>query len=215
MGAGHGAGDGGVLALAGDLIHLVDVDDAGLGTLHVEIRGLDQAQEDVLDVLTHVAGLGQRGRVGNREGDVQDLGQGLREEGLAGAGRSDQKDVALLHLHVGVLAEVDPLVVVVDRDGEGDLRLLLADDIVVHVFLDLPGSRELLGIMVSRRAALIHILLDEARAELDAFVADIDVIGTGHHSFDLLLPLAAEGTANGFFTCQGGPSFLSGLSAGR
>ena len=44
-----------VLALAGDLVDLVDVDDAGLGALGVEVGGLDELEEDVLDVLAHVA----------------------------------------------------------------------------------------------------------------------------------------------------------------
>jgi hypothetical protein len=58
--AGHVAGDRRVLALAGDLVDLVDVDDAGLGLLDVEVGGLDELEEDVLDVLADVAGLGQR-----------------------------------------------------------------------------------------------------------------------------------------------------------
>src|SRR5690606_22785695 len=48
-----------VLALARDLVDLVDVDDAGLGLLDVVVRGLDQLEEDVLDVLTDVAGFGE------------------------------------------------------------------------------------------------------------------------------------------------------------
>jgi hypothetical protein len=45
----------GVLALAGDLVDLVDVDDAGLGLLDVVVSGLDQLEQDVLDVLADVA----------------------------------------------------------------------------------------------------------------------------------------------------------------
>ena len=53
------AGDGRVLGLARDLVDLVDVDDAALGALHVVVRGLEQAQDDVLHVLADVAGLGE------------------------------------------------------------------------------------------------------------------------------------------------------------
>ena len=98
--AGDVAGDGRVLALAGYLVYLVDIDDAALGLLHVEIRGLEQLEQDVLHVLAHIAGLGQRGGVGDGEGHAQHLGQRLREEGLAGAGGADEQDVALLQLHV-------------------------------------------------------------------------------------------------------------------
>ena len=99
--AGDVAGDGRVVGLAGDLVDLVDVDDAGLGPGDVA-GGLDQPQQDVLDVLADVAGLGQRGGVGDREGHVEQLGQRLRQQRLAAAGRADQQDVALLQLDVVV-----------------------------------------------------------------------------------------------------------------
>ena len=67
--AGDVAGDRGVLRLAGDLVDLVDVDDPGLGLLHVVVGGLDQLEQDVLDVLADVAGLGQsRSRRRSRTG---------------------------------------------------------------------------------------------------------------------------------------------------
>ena len=53
--AGDVAGDRGVIGLARDLVDLVDVDDPALGALDVEVGGLDQAQEDVLDVFADVA----------------------------------------------------------------------------------------------------------------------------------------------------------------
>ena len=53
------ARDRGVLGLARDLVDLVDVDDAALGALDVKVGRREQLQEDVLDVLTDVARLGQ------------------------------------------------------------------------------------------------------------------------------------------------------------
>ena len=93
--AGDVAGDRGVLRLAGHLVDLVDVDDAGLGLLDVVVGGLDQLEQDVLDVLADVAGLGERGGVGDRERHVEHPGQGLGEVGLAAAGRADHQDVGL------------------------------------------------------------------------------------------------------------------------
>ena len=85
-----------VLGLAGDLVDLVDVDDAGLGALDVVVGGLDQLEEDVLDVFADVSGLGQRGGIGDGERHVEPLRERLREVGLAAAGRADEQDVALL-----------------------------------------------------------------------------------------------------------------------
>jgi hypothetical protein len=90
------ARDRGVVRLAGDFVDLVYVDDPGLGLLHVEVGGLDQLEKYVLDIFSDVAGLGQRRRVGDGEGDVQDLRERLREEGLARAGRTNQQYVGLL-----------------------------------------------------------------------------------------------------------------------
>src|ERR671924_1118661 len=94
----HVARDRRVVRLAGDLVDLVDVDDPALGLLHVVVGRLDQLQEDVLYVLADVAGLGQCGGVRDRERDVEDLGEGLCEQRLAAARRSEQEDVGLLQL---------------------------------------------------------------------------------------------------------------------
>jgi hypothetical protein len=56
-----------VVALARDLVDLVDVDDAALALLDVVVGVLQEREDDVLDVLADVAGLGERCRVGDRE----------------------------------------------------------------------------------------------------------------------------------------------------
>ena len=101
--AGDVARDRRVVGLARDLVDLVDVDDPGLGLLDVVVGGLDQLEQDVLDVLADVAGLGQRGRVGDRERHVEDPRERLREQRLAAAGRAEQQDVRLLQLDLGVV----------------------------------------------------------------------------------------------------------------
>ena len=79
--------------LAGDLVHLVDVDNATLCSMNVPVRGLDQPEEYVFDVLSNVAGLGEGGCVADSEGDVEGLGQCFSEEGLAAAGGADEENV--------------------------------------------------------------------------------------------------------------------------
>ena len=96
----HITRDGRVVALARDLVDLVDVDDAALRLLDVVIAVLQQLLDDVLDVLADVPGLGQRGGVGDHERHVQQARQRLREQRLAGSGRADEQDVALGELDV-------------------------------------------------------------------------------------------------------------------
>ena len=93
-----------VLAGLGDLVDLVDVDDAALGRLDVEVGRVQQLQEQVLDVLADVAGLGQRGGVADGERHVEDLGERPGQQRLAAAGRADEQDVALVDLDVAVAA---------------------------------------------------------------------------------------------------------------
>ncbi len=58
----------GLLALAADLVELIDIDDALLRPGQVPPCGLEKLEDHVLDVLADVAGLGQGGRVGDGEG---------------------------------------------------------------------------------------------------------------------------------------------------
>ena len=65
------AGDRRIFVFLGDLIDLVDIDDALLRFLHVAIGGLQKLQDNVFDVFADVAGFGERGGIDDREGDVE------------------------------------------------------------------------------------------------------------------------------------------------
>jgi hypothetical protein len=71
-----------------------------LGVDQVEVRRLQQAHEDVLDVLADVARLGEAGRVDDGERHLEEARERAREQRLAGAGRPDEQDVRLLELDV-------------------------------------------------------------------------------------------------------------------
>ena len=143
--SGNVPGDRGVLTLAGDLVDLVDVDDAGLGAFDVVVGGLDELEQNVLDVLADVAGLGQRGGIGDGERNIEHLGQRLGQIRLAAAGRTQHQDVRLGQFHglgariTGLLTGLNPLVVVVYRDGQGALGGVLPDDVVLQELADLGG----------------------------------------------------------------------------
>ena len=141
--AGHIPGNGGILALAGDFVHFIDVNNAPLGQLHVKIRSLQEAKQNVLHIVAHIAGLGQRGSVCDCKGHVENLGQSLCKEGLAAARGADEQNIALLQIHIGIVRERNALIVIVDRNGQGDLGLFLTNDIVVHEGLHFHGGRQL------------------------------------------------------------------------
>ena len=68
---------------------------------------------------------------------------------------------------------VDPLVVVVDGDGELLLGPLLADDVEVEELLDLFRLRKLAGAF-HRARLVLAVLGDDVEADVDALVADVD-----------------------------------------
>ena len=72
--------------------------------LYIEVGCLQKAQQDVFYVLSHIARLGESGGIGDREGHVEDFGEGLCQQGFAAAGRPQQEDVALLQLNIIALA---------------------------------------------------------------------------------------------------------------
>ena len=215
--AAHIAGDGGVFALASDLIDLINVDDADLCLLHVKICRLDQFEQNVLHVLAHITGLGKGGGIRNCEGHAQHLGQCLCQQGLAHAGGAQQQHVGLLQLHVAALAAEDALIVVVDRNGQHTLCLVLTDDILIQTILDLGRGHDVdiqicgsgldMGAAcasASRTGAfgLIRLVREQIVAQADALAADIDP-GANDHALHFVLMLAAKAANQILFVFAG------------
>ena len=190
--AGHVPGNGRVFALPGNFIHLVDIDNPPLRQLDVVVGGLDQAQEDILHVITHIARLGKGRGVGDGKGHPQHPGQGF-----SAAGGPHQKNVALLQLHILRPAEIDALIVVVHRHGQGHLGLLLTNNILVQHGVDFLGGGDRVWNLPHKRLA---VLLLEAihshglHAKAHTLVTDINARARDH-PLHLVLVLAAEGTA--------------------
>jgi hypothetical protein len=179
-----------------DLVELVDVDDPVLRVHDIEVRGLEEPDEDVLHVLAHVARLGEAGRVDDGERHLEDARERPREERLPRAGRADQEDVRLLELDVvDGAARVDALVVVVDGDGERLLGALLADHVVVQDLLDLGRLRER---ALGRADRVVGLTLEDVVAELDALAANVDG-RSRHETRDLVLAAAAEAAPDGMW----------------
>jgi hypothetical protein len=181
------AGNRRVLALARDLVDLVDVDDAGLGLFDIKVSSLDQLEEDVLDVLADIASFGQCRRVGHGERNVEHSRQRLREVRLAATGGTEEQDVALRQLDFvtptngGRLLVLDPPIVVVHRDGEDLLGFVLTNDVLVEERADLAWCRQLFETKLARLGQIL----------VDALIADVDP-RSSDELLDLLLRLTAE-----------------------
>ncbi|CKT23304.1 Uncharacterised protein [Mycobacterium tuberculosis] len=183
-----------VLTLAGDLVDLVDVDDAGLGAFDVVVGGLNKFEQDVLDVLADVTGLGQRGGVGDGKRHVKHRGQRLGQVGLATTGGSEHQDVRLGQLNgltsgvTALLPGLDPLVVVVHRHGQRAFGGILPDDVALEELPDLGRLGQLVEFHI---VGVGEFLFDDLVTQVDALIADVHA-GAGNELLDLFLALPAE-----------------------
>src|SRR5262249_17069400 len=113
----------------------------------------------------------------------------LRQQRFARASRANQQDVRLRELDVVVLGlVVETLVVIVDRDREHLLGVILADDVVVKNFAYFLWGRNAVARLHQRGLVL---LADDVHAQFDALVAD-EHGRTSDELAHLVLALAAE-----------------------
>ncbi len=182
-------GNRGIVRFAADLVDLINIDDAALRPLDIVVRRLQQLEDDVLDILAHIARLGQRGRIGHGERHVQNPRQGLRQQRLARTGRAEQQNVRLGDLDVIVLLGVgQTLVVVVHRNAQNLLCLVLADHVVIEHLADLARRRDAVAGLDQVRPV---VLANDIHAQFDAFIAD--EYGRSRDQLDhFMLRLAAE-----------------------
>jgi hypothetical protein len=66
------SGDGGILRFAGNLVNFVNIDDSPLCPLHIIVGSLDQLEEDILHILSHISGFSKGGGIGDGKGHMQD-----------------------------------------------------------------------------------------------------------------------------------------------
>ena len=180
------ARDGGVVAFAGDLVNFVDEDDTALCASHIVVGHLQQTAEDAFHVFADVTGLREHRGVDNGEGHFEEFGDGARQEGFAGTGRTDHDDVALFDLHIVIAAfgivTKQTLVVVVDRYGEVFFGIVLPDDVLVEIGFDLLGFGQFAEIgfdTLGLRGA--HAVVDDFFGALGAVAADAGICAVDEH----------------------------------
>ena len=134
----------------------------------------------------------------NRKRDVEHACQSLREVGLTGTRGAQQEDVGLSNLNILVLLPETPglrtnaLVVVVHRDSERSLCLVLANHILVQKRGDFRRTGQLRIVLLLLRLGTSELLFDNLVAQLNALITDVHT-ATGDELTHLLLALSAKG----------------------
>ena len=93
---------------------------------------LDEVAHDLLDVAADIADLGELGGLDLEERRAGELRQAARDLGLADAGRADHQDVLRQHFFAQLVVELQPAPAIAQRDGDGALGVVLADDEAVE-----------------------------------------------------------------------------------
>ena len=141
--AGNVTGNGRVVRLTRNLVDFIDIDDPTLCFLHVVIALLQQFLNNIFNIFTHITGFGQRGGVGHSERNVQQARQRFSQQRFTGTRRANQQDVTFAQLNpIAGVAVAQTFVMVVYRDRQHFLRLLLTDNVIVQVVANFMWRRQ-------------------------------------------------------------------------
>ena len=190
--AGDVSGDGDVLACLADFVYFVDVKDAALGGFDIEIGGVEELEQQILDVFADVAGFGQCGGVADGEWHVEYAGEGLCQKRFAASGGPDQEDVGFIEFDLGVTGPVyEPFIMRGDGDSQDFFGEVLADYILVELFDNLAWGVDFAEELLAG-AASSSFLFEDRLAQLDAFSANVDVARPFDQRPDIAVALAAK-----------------------
>ena len=157
--------------------------------------------------MNRISRFGERGGIGNAERNVQHFCKRAGKERFAASCRTDQQNIALLHIHI-ILRDcgrvcLKTFVMVVDGDGEDLFRLILTDNELVEFRLDFRRlwnleSRNRIGLFIALRGIFrFEGGIQNFFAGLDAIGADRSPGGAGDDLPDrrIVGVTSAEGTA--------------------
>ena len=143
----HVAGDGGIVALTGNLVDFVDEDDTTLCFRHIVIGHLKQACQQAFDVFAYITGFGQHGSIDDGERHLQQLGNGACQQCLSRTGAAHHNDVGLFDFHIilaGLLQQA--FVMIIYSYRQIALGIVLTDDVLVEECLDFCRFRQFLQV---------------------------------------------------------------------
>ena len=89
----HVSGYRRIVALAGDLVDLVNENDTSFRSCDIVVRLLKQTREDTLHILSHISCLCKDSSVNDCERHIKELGYSLGHQGLTGTGRTYHENI--------------------------------------------------------------------------------------------------------------------------
>ena len=199
----HVAGNGRVVALAGNLVDFIDEHDSPFGLFHIVVSHLQQTRKNALNVLSYIPSLRQHGRIHDGERYLQQFGNAAGQQRLAGTGASHHDDVRLFDFHIITpLWLHQPLVMIVDSYREIALGILLTDDILVDEFLDIRRFGKIFQLQLRSILRLFHGFCNYIICLNRTFVTD-KAIHSCQHKGHLILRSATKAATSFSLFVQG------------
>ena len=109
---------------------------------------LDEIADDLFDIAADIADFGEFRRFHFEKRRLRQFRQAAGDLGLADTGRADHQDVLRQHLVAHFFGQLLATPTVAQRNGDGALGVVLADDVAVEFGDDLAGAE--IGHTVSR-----------------------------------------------------------------
>ena len=185
------AGNGRVVAFAGDFVDFVNENNPFFGGFYIVIGGLQQAGEDTFHIFAHVTGFGEHGGVGNGKRHMQHTGNGTGQQGLPGTGIAHQNDVGFFDFHIiFVFRLADAFVVVVNRHRKHFFGIFLANNVLVEKGFDFGWFQQSM-VDFDVGMARGHLFIEDGFGLFDAVIADFG-FQTGYQQLGLRLGPAAK-----------------------
>ena len=214
-------GDRSVFGFTGDFVNFVNIDNTVFGSFYIKICRLQQTNQHIFDVIANIAGFGQCRCVCNRKRNIQDLRQSLCQQRLTDTSRSQKENIALLQFYILVLIGAlmqNPLIMVINRDRQRNLGLILANNILVQHSFNLSWLEQC-DVLISSYRFIPRVgnrrekplLRQHLITKRDTLVADI-CIPRMQHPADTVVPFPAKAAPNGILAVISHKSLLPDLS---
>ena len=129
-------GNGWILGFSGNLVDLINVDNAILCTLDVSICCLNDLQKNILYIFSDISRLCQSCCISNGKWHIQYLRQRLCQKCLTTSGRSQHQNITLIQFHAQIFLSHNTFIVIIHRYRENLFCLFLTDHILIKKCFD-------------------------------------------------------------------------------
>ena len=168
----------GVVALTGNLIYLVYKDNTTFCSLNIVISNLKQTTQNTFYILAYITGLSENRSIDNSKRNFQQIGYSSCQQGFTRTGRTYHNNIAFFYLHAIIFFLLSQsFIMIINRYREIALCIILSYYILVQIFLDLLGLRNIIYTNIKGLAGRFgsQIFLHNAIGLHSAIAADIAV----------------------------------------